>query len=89
MEDHFFSLFLKGVGREFLLGCAFDLKKLLVSIPRFYEECFGGFVECSIIGKLTEQATCEILHETVIWNNEFTGQLKASLFSRSRCLKMG
>ena len=36
--------YLKPVGGKFILGCAFDVKKLPVKLPIFYQECrmLGG-----------------------------------------------
>ena len=36
-----------------------------------YEECFRSFAEFSVANTLTEQASCQEIHCTVIWNNKF------------------
>ena len=39
--------YLKPVGGKFILCCDFDVKKLPVKLPIFYEECLKYFAECS------------------------------------------
>ena len=53
------------------MRCAFDLKKLCIKLPKYYEECFRSFAEFSVANTLTEQASCQEIHSTVIWNNKF------------------
>ena len=65
------SLYMKNVGSKLILRCAFDLKKLCIQLPKYYEECFRCFAECSVANKLSEQALCQEIHNTVIWNNKF------------------
>ena len=62
---------MKNVGSKLILRCAFDLKKLCIQLPKYYEECFRCFAEHSVANKLTEQALCQEIHNTVIWNNKF------------------
>ena len=40
--------YLKQVGGKLILGCGYDLKKLPVKLPRFYEECLQSFAELSV-----------------------------------------
>ena len=65
------SHYLKNVGSKLLLRCAFDLKKLSINLPIYYEECLRCFAEYSCAIKITEQALCQEIHNTVIWNNKF------------------
>ena len=65
------SHYLKNVGSKLLLRCAFDLKKLPINLPTYYEECLQCFAKCSCTSKITEQALCQEIHNTVIWNNKF------------------
>ena len=65
------SHYMKNVGSKLILRCAFDLKKLCIQLPKYYEECFRCFAEYSVANKLTEQALCQEIHNTVIWNNKF------------------
>ena len=65
------SHYMKNVGSKLILRCAFDLKKLGIQLPKYYEECFRCFAEYSVANKLTEQALCQEIHNTVIWNNKF------------------
>jgi len=62
---------MKNVGSKLILRCAFDLKKLCIQLPKYYEKCFRCFAEYSHANKLTEQALCQEIHNTVIWNNKF------------------
>ena len=39
--------YLKPVGGKMVLGCGFDIKKLPIKLPKFYEECFQTFAEHS------------------------------------------
>ena len=65
------SHYMKNVGSKLILRCAFDLKKLCVKLPKYYEECFRCFAEYSVANNLTDQALCHEIHNTVIWNNKF------------------
>ena len=62
---------MKNVGSKLIWSCAFDLKKLCIQLPKYYEECFCCFAEYSVANNLTEQAVCQEVHNTVIWNNKF------------------
>ena len=65
------SHYMKNVGSKLILRCAFDLKKLCIQLPKYYEECFRSFAEYSVANNLTEQALCQEMNNTVIWNNKF------------------
>ena len=65
------SHYMKNVGSKLIWRCAFDLKKFCIHLPKYYEECFRCFAEYSVANKLTEQALCQEIHNTVIWNNKF------------------
>ena len=49
----------------------FDLKKLPINLPIYYEECLRCFAEYSCASRITEQALCQEIHDTVIWNNKY------------------
>jgi len=49
------SHYLKNVGSKLLLRCVFDLKKLPINLPIYYEECLQCFAEYSCASKITEQ----------------------------------
>ena len=66
---------MKNVGSKFILRCAFDLTKLCIQLPKYYEECFRCFAEYSVANKFTEQALCQ-----VIWNNKFICTQGKSVF---------
>jgi len=53
---------------KLLLHCAFDLKKLPINLPTYYEECLRCFAKYSCASKITEQALCQEIHNTVICN---------------------
>jgi len=65
------SHYMKNVGSKLILRCAFDLNKLCIKLPKYYEECFRCFAEYSVANNLTEQALCHAIHNTVVWNNKF------------------
>ena len=69
-----------------MLRCAFDLKKLCIQLPEYYEECFRCFAEYSVANKLTQEALCQEIHNTVIWNNKFIYcfPFRVTVDSRSR-----
>ena len=71
---------MKNVGSKLILRCSFDLKKLCIQLPKYYEECFRYFAEYSVANKLTEQALCQGLHNTAIWNNKFICVQGKSIF---------
>ena len=41
--------YLKPVGGKLVLCCDFDLKKLPIKLPAFYEECLKFFAKCSAV----------------------------------------
>ena len=45
--------YLKPVGGKFILGCNFDVKKLPIKLPGFYEECLKDFSRCSAANKVS------------------------------------
>ena len=45
--------YLKPVGGKFILGCNFDVKKLPIKLPGFYEECLKDFSRCSASNKVS------------------------------------
>ena len=67
------SHYMKNVGSKLILRCAFDLEKLCIQLPKYYEECFRCFAEYSVA--LTEQALCQEIHNTVIWNKRVSMEL--------------
>ena len=63
--------YLKPIGGKFILRCDFDLKKLPITLPKYYKECFECFVECSGAKQRNDSPSYEDISETVIWNNRF------------------
>ena len=47
--------YLNPVGGKLVLCCDFDLKKLPIKLPAFYEECFTFFAKCSAVNNLNIQ----------------------------------
>ena len=47
--------YLKPVGGKLVLCCDFDLKKLPIKLPAFYEECLKFFAKCSAVNNLNIQ----------------------------------
>ena len=65
------SHYLKQVGGKFVLACRFDLKKLSVKLPRFYEECLQIFAEHSAAtGECSQILNNNTRANTIIWNNK-------------------
>ena len=64
------SHYLKPVGGKLVLACAFDIKKLPIKLPRFYEECLKIFSEFSVTRESNVQIENNDLGNIVIWNNK-------------------
>ena len=47
--------YLEPVRGKFILCCDFDLKKLPIKLPAFYEECLKSFVKCSAANRTSLQ----------------------------------
>ena len=47
--------YLKPVGGKIVLGCGFDIKKLPIKLPKFYEECLQTFAEHSAASAVSNQ----------------------------------
>ena len=63
--------YLKAVGGKLVLGCGFDIKKLPIKLPRFYEECFQTFAEHSAANSVGVQSLNNNTRaDTIIWNNK-------------------
>ena len=64
--------YLEPVGGKFILCCDFDLKKLPITLPAFYEECLKSFVKCSAANRTSLQDQNEQdLSKAIVWNNKF------------------
>ena len=64
--------YLEPVGGKLILCCDFDLKKLPVKLPAFYEECFKSFAKCSAANHTSVQdKKREDLSKAIVWNNKF------------------
>ena len=73
--------YLKSIGGKFIL-CDFDLKKLPITLPKYYKECFECFVECSGANQRNDSPSHEDISETVIWNNRFICIHGKSLYNK-------
>ena len=64
--------YLKPVGGKLFLCCDFDLKKLPINIPTFYEEWLKSFAKCSAVNNLNIQdLNGKDLSKVILWNNKF------------------
>ena len=64
--------YLEPVGGKLILCCDFDLKKLPVKLPAFYEERFKSFAKCSAANHTSVQdKKREDLSKAIVWNNKF------------------
>ena len=64
--------YLKPVGGKLVLCCDFDLKKLPIKLPAFYEECLKCFAKCSVVNNLNIQdLNGKDLSKVILWNNKF------------------
>ena len=64
--------YLKPVGRKLVLCCTFELQKLLIKLPKFYEECLKSFAKCSAANwGSVQNLTGNDLKKIILWNNKF------------------
>ena len=64
--------YLEPVGGKLILCCDFDLKKLPIELPAFYEECFKSFAKCSAATHTSIQdQNRQDLSKAIVWNNKF------------------
>ena len=62
--------YLKPVGGKFILGCNFDVKKLSIKLPGFYEECLKDFSRCSAANKVSlGNINAVDISKIILWNN--------------------
>ena len=63
-------LHLTPVGGKFILGCNFDVKKLPIKLPGFYEECLKDFLRCSAANKVSlDNINAVDISKIILWNN--------------------
>ena len=64
--------YLKPVGGKLILCCNFDIKKLPIRLPTFYEECLNCFAKCSAANYDSIQIpqTVEPVSNIILWNNK-------------------
>ena len=64
--------YLKPVGGKFILCCNFDVKRLPIKVPPFYEDCLKSFAKCSVANNQCEEITDDIneILQIVLWNNK-------------------
>ena len=64
--------YLKPVGGKLILCCNFELQKLPIKLPKFYEECLRSFAKCSGANKESVQGlNGNDLAKIILWNNKF------------------
>ena len=61
---------MKPVGGKLLLACDFDVKKLPIKLPEFYEECLKCFAEISVESKMKNDQMSNDVASVIIWNNK-------------------
>ena len=65
------SHYLKHFGGKLVLGCGFDIKKLPIKLPSFYEQCLQAFAEHSTATEANIQNMgTSARASTIIWNNK-------------------
>ena len=66
--------YLKPVGGKLILCCNFDIKKLPIKLPSFYEECLKSFAGCSAtaIQSVQKLKVTNLILQTILWNNKLT-----------------
>ena len=77
------DFFLFRVGRDFILKCNFDTRKLPVYLPAFYKECLDVW---TLLNESSVSSYSDVVHQ-VIWNNKFTNVQKVSLYKEYMLLK--
>ena len=84
--------YLKPVGGKLVLCCDFDLKKLPIKLPAFYEECLKCFAKCSGVNNLNIQdLNGKDFSKVILWNNKFIciGDKSVRNFAEKRILQVG
>ena len=64
--------YLQPVGGKMILCCNFDIKKLPIRLPTFYEECLNCFAKCSAANydSIHISHTVESVSNIILWNNK-------------------
>ena len=64
--------YLNPVGGKFILCCNFDVKRLPIKLPLFYEDCLNSFAKCSVANTRCEEITDDIneILQIILWNNK-------------------
>ena len=76
--------YLRPVGGKLVLCCDFDLKKLPIKLPAFYEECLKFFAKCSAVNNLNIQdLNGKDLSKVILWNNKFICVGEKSVYFRN------
>ena len=61
---------LEPVVGKFILGCNFEVKKLPIKLPGFYEECLKDFSRCSAANKVSlGNINAVDISKIILWNN--------------------
>ena len=67
---NFLDFYLEKVGGKFLLQCNFDSRKLPVSLPVYYRECFDAWSFITILVSACDPVSYEDIMNQIIWNNK-------------------
>ena len=61
---------LEPVVGKFILGCNFEVKKLPIKLPGFYEECLKDFSRCCAANKVSLGYISAVdISKIILWNN--------------------
>ena len=67
-----FLHYLKPVGAKLVLYCNFELQKLPIKLPKFYEERLKSFAKCSAANRGSAQGlNGNDLAKIILWNDKF------------------
>ena len=75
--------YLRPVGGKLILGCNFDVTKLPLKLPPFYEDCLKCFAKCSVENQDSLQHYEDAnLSRIILWNNKFIRINGKSVYNR-------
>ena len=64
--------YLKPIGGKLILCCNYNLKKLPIKVPSFYEDSLKSFAKCSVANNQCEEIIEDIneILQIMLWNNK-------------------
>ena len=82
--------YLKPVGWKLVSCCNFELQKLPIKLPKFYEECLKSFAKCSAANRGSVQGFIgNDLAKIVLWNNKFICIVYFKTLAEKGIIKIG